>query len=274
MKNLITAFILLVSVACYAQETSQDLNPRVVFGELKHDGPYDRSEILLQERLSVSSGNGNQYKVVAFKMILAPKKGGAYLWSGKGEKLTPKMQTGLNKIEPGDKIIIESVLASVNGDSLNLVELEPIILEIKTYEKDDPYINVSDYKTEINNIPTSSKSPAINYLEPRYGDINPADLSTEYTLEDILAQTELNAETLDIEVTYTVTSFKMILAFKNDDPPVMISSGSNKITTSMKERLAKVKSGDRILIEGIRAVAIYKGEEFKVNLSPMILNIP
>ena len=91
MKNILFTLCILLSFGAFAQETTNE-GPRLVFGELKHEGPYDRSEILLQDRLTISSGDGNQYMVAKFKMIIAPKEGNPILLSGTGDKLTPKMQ--------------------------------------------------------------------------------------------------------------------------------------------------------------------------------------
>ena len=57
MKNVLFTLCILLSFGAFAQQ-STDNGPRVVFGELQHEGPYDRSEILLQDRLTVTSGDG------------------------------------------------------------------------------------------------------------------------------------------------------------------------------------------------------------------------
>ena len=64
----------------------------------------------------------------------------------------------------------------------------------------------------------------------------------------------------------------MIVAFKSD-PPLMASSNSNLLTSNMKEVLTRVKSGDRILIEGIRAEGEIEGKTYKTNLSPIIITV-
>ena len=65
----------------------------------------------------------------------------------------------------------------------------------------------------------------------------------------------------------------MILAYK-ELPPVMMSTSGNQLSYQMKEAIIKLKTGDRILIEGITATAEDNGETYKANLSPIIITIP
>jgi len=261
MKNILFTLCILLSFAAFAQQTSDD-GPRLVFGELKHEGPYDRSEILLQDKLTVSSGDGNQYVVAKFKMIIAPKEGVSMLISGSGDKLTPKMQGALNQIEAGDKVLIESVFATVNGDQFDLVKLKPVILVVKEFQSEGPY----------NSKATQSNEPAKrdSIAQATFGSIDV--YAANYTKEDLLKQTEIMVYSKE-DLEYTVIGFKMIIAFK-DNPAIMASSSSNQLTSQMQEMLSRVKSGDRILIEGIRATAIYKDQTFKANLSPIIITVP
>jgi preprotein translocase subunit YajC len=261
MKNLLFTLCILLSFGAFAQQTTDD-GPRLVFGELKHEGPYDRSEILLQDKLTVSSADGNQYVVAKFKMIIAPKEGVSMLLSGTGDKLTPKMQGALNQIVAGDKVLIESVFATVNGDQYDLVALKPIILGVKGFKSEGSY----DSKTIKTNEPTKTDSIA----QATFGSI---DVYAEnYTKEDLLKQTEIRVYSKE-DLAYTVMSFKMIIAFK-DNPAIMASSSSNQLTPKMKEILSRLKSGDRIIIEGIRAQVEVNGKTIRANLSPIIITVP
>ncbi|MDB9881957.1 hypothetical protein OAD66_02370 [Bacteroidia bacterium] len=70
MKNIFfaSAFLFIFTVS-FSQGKREDLKPRVVFGDLRHDGPYGRSEVLLQEELNVVSNDGNEYKISSFHLI-------------------------------------------------------------------------------------------------------------------------------------------------------------------------------------------------------------
>lgn len=69
---------------------------------------------------------------------------------------------------------------------------------------------------------------------------------------------------------YRITGFKMIMAYKRR-PPKMASSSSAQLTNQMRGMVKSASSGDRILIEGIRATEAKYG--FKANLSPIIITI-
>jgi hypothetical protein len=69
---------------------------------------------------------------------------------------------------------------------------------------------------------------------------------------------------------YNITGFKMIMAYKRR-PPKMASSSSARLTGQMRGMVKSASSGDRILIEGIRATEAKYG--FKANLSPIIITI-
>lgn len=71
-------------------------------------------------------------------------------------------------------------------------------------------------------------------------------------------------------LTYRVTSFKMIMAYKKR-PPVMASANSGALTSQMRGMINSASPGDRILIEGISAQEAKYG--FKANLSPIIITI-
>jgi hypothetical protein len=261
MKNILFTLCILLSFGAFAQETTNE-GPRLVFGELKHEGPYDRSEILLQDRLTISSGDGNQYMVAKFKMIIAPKEGNPILLSGTGDKLTPKMQGALNQIVAGDKVLIESVFATVNGDQFDVVTLKPVILVVKGFQSEGPY----DSKFTKSNKPAKMDSTA----QATFGSINV--YAENCTKEDLLKQTEIRVYSKE-DLEYTVISFKMIIAFK-DNPAIMASSSSNQLTSQMQGMLSRVKTGDRILIEGIRAKSEVKGEFIRANLSPIVIRVP
>ena len=258
MKNFILTLTLLLSVSIsYAQ--SQDNSPRAVLGELKHEGPYLRSEILLQDQITVSSDDGNEYKVAKYNVIISPKGGKSVVYKGVGNILTPKIQGALNQIVAGDKVILESIYASINGDGHDMVQLEPIVLVVKKFEGEGPYNSVNG-----TNVPVKIDSLAI----ATYGSLNPG---LGATLEEILKQDEIGVDAKQ-DVDYEVTRFKMIVAYK-DSPPTMSSSSSSTITKKMKELLAKAKPGDRILIEGIRSEADVNGKILKANLSPVIITV-
>jgi antitoxin component YwqK of YwqJK toxin-antitoxin module len=69
---------------------------------------------------------------------------------------------------------------------------------------------------------------------------------------------------------YKVLSYRLIIAFK-DRPPYAENGVSDSLTPTMLAQLAQTYNGDRILIEGIRAVESKYG--FKANLSPILINI-
>lgn len=259
MKNILFTLCILLSFGAFAQQTT-DNGPRLVFGELKHGGPYDRSEILLQDQLTISSEDGNQYMVANFKMIIAPQEGDSMLLTGTGDKLTPQMQGALNQIVAGDKVRIESVFAIVNGDQFDVVALKPIILVVKGFESEGPYDSKFD---------DSNSNKIDSLLIATFGSID--SFGKSHTKEEVLKQTEIRVYSKD-DLEYTVMSFKMIIAFK-DNPAIMASSSSNQLTTKMIEMLSRVKSGDRILVEGIRAKSEVKGEFIRANLSPIVITI-
>ncbi|MFT5818703.1 MAG: hypothetical protein ACJAR8_001257 [Bacteroidia bacterium] len=261
MKNILFTLCILLSFGAFAQQTTNE-GPRLVFGELKHEGPYDRSEILLQERLTVSSRDGNQYVVAKFKMIIAPKEGVSMLLSGTGDKLTPKMQGALNQIVAGDKVLIESVFATVNGDQFDIVTLKAVILVVKGFQSEGPYD--SAYST------SNERTKMDSTLYATFGSIDTD--GAPHTLEDLLKQTEIRVYSKE-DLEYTVISFKMIIAFK-DNPAIMASSSSNQLTSQMQGMLSRVTTGDRIIIEGIRAKSEVKGEFIRANLSPIVITVP
>ena len=94
----------------------------------------------------------------------------------------------------------------------------------------------------------------------------------KYTKEDLLKQTEIRVYSKE-DLEYTVISFKMIIAFK-DNPAIMASSNSDQLTSQMQGMLSRVKTGDRILIEGIRAKLEVNGEFMRANLSPIVITVP
>jgi hypothetical protein len=240
MKNILFTFCILLSFGAFAQQTTNE-GPRLVFGELKHEGPYDRSEILLQDRLTISSGDGNQYVVAKFKMIIAPKKGNPMLLSGTGDKLTPKMQRALNQIIAGDKVLIESV--------------------VKGFQSEGPY----DSKFTKSNEPAKMDSTA----QATFGSINTD--GAPHALEEILKQTEILVKS-EGNFEYTVNGFKLI-AVPKDVPPSMASSSNGQLTGQMQNMISKLKSGDRIIIEGIRAHVNVNGKTIPANLRPIIITV-
>lgn len=69
---------------------------------------------------------------------------------------------------------------------------------------------------------------------------------------------------------YRVTGFKMIMAYKRK-PPVILSSSSGTLTGEMQNLMKSAQSGDRILLEEVRATEAKYG--FSANLSPIIISI-
>ncbi len=114
MKNILFSFTLLFSVL-FTLAQSTKTGPRAIFGNLEHDGPCDRSEILLQEKLTVSSNDGQVYTITAYHLTIAPTTGKSIGFEVEGEKLPAKLQGALNQIVAGDKIHIESIRATTDG---------------------------------------------------------------------------------------------------------------------------------------------------------------
>jgi preprotein translocase subunit YajC len=195
-------------------------------------------------------------------MIIAPKEGVSMLLSGTGDKLTPKMQGALNQIVAGDKVLIESVFATVNGDQFDVVTLKPVILVVKGFQSEGPYD--SAYST------SNERTKMDSTLYATFGSIDTD--GAPHTLEDLLKQTEIRVYSKE-DLEYTVISFKMIIAFK-DNPAIMASSSSNQLTSQMQGMLSRVTTGDRIIIEGIRAKSEVKGEFIRANLSPIVITVP
>ena len=257
MKNILFSFTLLFSVLFTVAQTTKT-GPRAVFGNLEHDGPYDRSEILLQEKLTVSSDDNQVYTITAYHLTIAPTTGKSIRFEVEGEKLPAKLQGVLNQVVAGDKIHIESIRATTDGT--DALALKSIVLEVKTYTSDGPYDAVWPNFNE----PIKTDS----FLIATFGDLHP---SKPHSKEDILKQAEIGTFS-KIGLDYNVISFKMIVAFKKA-PATMASTSSNKLTPKMKEILSRSTSGDRILIEGIRAQTTINGEVIKANLSPIIITV-
>ena len=259
MKYVLFTFCTLLSFSSFAQQETEN-KPRAVFGELKHQGPYDRSELLLQEKLTVSSGDGHQYKIVKFKLIVLAKAGAPASYNGMGNALTPKMQAGLNPLVGGDRIIVESIYASKDGDKSNLVQLEPIVLQVRKFENDGPYMTAYPGRNE----PIKLDSLA-------FATLGNLELGIPHTLKDILKHTKVEVQS-DNELSYTITSFKLITAPKNG-PASMATSSNNMLTKQMQKMLSKLVTGDRILIEAIRATSEIDGKTERINLSPIVITV-
>jgi len=260
MKNVLFTLCILVSFGAFAQQ-STDNGPRVVFGELQHEGPYDRSEILLQDRLTVTSGDGEAYEISSYHLTISPAKGKPIRFEEQGNKLSPKMQGALNQIVAGDEVRIESVFVQVNDDASNLIELKPIALKIKEFESDGPY--GSKYGA-------SNTYKLDSVAQATFGTIQPH--SGAYTKEDLVQQQSITVYSSE-GVNYTVKSFKVIIAFK-DAPAIMATSNGDQLTSQMTKMLSNVSSGDCILIEGIRAQADVDGKTINATLSPIVLTVP
>lgn len=268
-KLLFTSVSLLIAFTSFSQNNTTIEKTRAVFGELKGEGPYTRSDVILQDHISVSSADGNKYEVVSFRLIIAPKAGTAILLSSRNSSFSENIKQNLYTVVIGDKIIVEAIEATVNGDLKNRVSLDPIMLTIGDMRILDysPYEAATYGKNNIkNNPPKAGEMPYATF-----GSIDASDAKTSYTLEDVIAQTEIL--TKNGGLTYKVTQFKMILAYK-ELPPMMMSTSGNQLSYQMKEAIIKLKTGDRIIIEGITAAAEDNGETYKANLSPIIITIP
>jgi hypothetical protein len=71
-------------------------------------------------------------------------------------------------------------------------------------------------------------------------------------------------------IQYKIISFKCIVAYQ-DKQPVMFSGNSGALTTPMIDAIAKIRGGDRLLFEAIRAEE--KNYGFKANLPPVIIQL-
>ena len=255
MKYLILSFILLLTTSVSIATNT----PLAVLGDLTHDGPYDRSEILLQEELKVLTEDDANYKVVQFSITINSESANSVSFQVTGNKLPPKVQGALNQIVEGSRITIKSIFASKINDPYDIVELRPIVLEVKHFKPEGTYD--SAYGSTPIKIDT--------FLFAQLGDIK-AD-GTPVEKERLINQDSIIAKST-IALNYTISEFKMIVAFK-DDPPVFASSNSNLLTQYMMNMLGRIKSGDRVLIEGIKAKSQVNGKTIRAYLSPIIYEV-
>ena len=285
MKKLLFVLCTIISISSFAQNTATD-QPRVSFGELKHEGPFTRADVILQDRILVSSGDGNTYKVIQYTILLAPKNDTTTQMQIAGNTLTEAVKKELYKLAPGDKITISGVMAMVNNDPYDFRMLPPITLQLDggklDMEKSRKYTEktyvLSGYPTDTteirSDVVTPTKSDEVASLtETRtfavLGDIQ--NTGVPIAKEDILKQNEINVISKD-SLTYTVSYFTMIIAYKNS-PAKSTTSSSNKLTGNMKTLLKSLNSGDRVLIEGIKAETVIDGETYRAFLSPFILTV-
>lgn len=254
------ASLFLLSTLSYAQISVKETPPKVHFGNLKHQGPYDRSEILLQDRLTISSSGSEPYSVMSFSLAISPVKGKKSIFQITDAKIPAKVQGSLNQIVSGDTVHISDIKIVKNEDYLNPVAPKNFSLLVATIiDENDPYDVDGQQK----------KSPYDNGPKVTFGLL---DLNTA-TIEEIKSQTELLCDTNSNAANYRITSFKMIIAPRKGIP-IMASSSSNKLTDSMIRLLQSLKSGDKILFEGIKAYIKINGTIHKANLSPLIITIP
>lgn len=256
MKNSIfTLLLLYCSVITLAQA------PRVAFGTLEHDGPYDRSEILLQERLNVVASSDAEYEIISYHATIYTAKSNPIRFKVVGAVLPVKLQGALNQVVAGDSIILNEILLRYKASDLTYTA-EKLILKVRK----SPYNGLYEdaYTTTDFNDNTSD-----NLTYAKLGDLETNGIPIE---KDVI----LNQEKITVYdangLHYEVTSFKMIIAYKHQ-PAIMMSSNTNLLTERMKESLAVVKSGDRILIEAIKASTEVNSETYRVNLSPIVHTI-
>ena len=285
MKNLLLLLCTIFSISSFAQITATE-QPRVTFGELKSEGPFTRADVILQDRILVSSGDDNTYKVIQYTISLEPKNDSATQMQVSGNTLTEAVKNELYKLTPGDKITISGVMAMVKNDPYDFRMLSPITLLLdggkldmeksrKYTEKTYGNIGYPTDTTEIRSdvvTPTRLDEVASSNDTRTYavlGDIQ--NTGQPIAKEDIIKQKEINVVSKD-SVTYTVGYFTMIIAYKNS-PARSMSSASNKLTENMTTLLKSLNSGDRVLIEGIKAETVIDGKTYRAFLSPFIITV-
>ncbi|MGB1038380.1 MAG: hypothetical protein ACPGYY_07000, partial [Bacteroidia bacterium] len=256
------SFILFLSTLGFSQISVKETSPKVHFGNLKHPGPYDRSEILLQDRLTMSNSGTETYSILSFSLTISPTKGLKSTYEISDAKIPAKVQGSLNQIISGDTVLISDIKIVKNEDFVHPISIEEFSLLVATIiDENDPYNNDDHTNWK--------KDPYDNGTEVTLGLL---DLKTA-TLEDIKSQTELLCDTSSNAANYIITSFKMIAAPKKGIPS-MATSASNKLTDSMIRMLQPLNSGDVLLFEGIKAYIKVNGTIHKANLPPLLITLP
>ncbi len=256
MSKLILSLTFFLFVTnSYAQK------PKAVFGNLTDEGPYDRSEILLQEELNITSSDDEIYEILSYTLSVPGHPDNPIRFDVLGSKLPVKLQGALNSIIEGDKIVIESIVALASSSD-KTIKLNPVILEIKKYESNGAYTSAYKKKSNI-----AVQIDSLAYAQ--YGSIK--NKGNPVSKEELLAQNKLVVLGVS-DLKYKISSFKMIIAYK-EKPPVMMSSSSERITSKMMELITNTSSGDRVLMEGIRATYQVDTEIYNLNLAPIVLKV-
>lgn len=246
MKKITFSIItILLSILGMAQSDTHNI--KVVFGTIQHSGPYDRSDILLQSKLNVSSG---AYTITSYHLTILPTTGKPQRFEIIGKHFPPILTNALNQITSGDSIIISSVKATSLADSLQSIMLLPITLRVKGGAN-------HNFSKGAAQPPTAT-----------FGDIT--TFTTSYPLAEILEQNEIGVNSK--EVAYTITKFKLIIVPKNQ-PPLLFSGSGPTITAKMKDKIAQLKSGDRILVESISSYVLLGEEKLNAHQAPIILSV-
>jgi len=235
MKNLflLLAFCTASSIS-FGQTSSV---PTAILGNLKGEGPWNRSDILVQEFLNVNSEPANAYKVVSFKLNIKLTAGEEKIAFTQGNALTPEMETMLNLIEEGSTVMFEKIIAKRTDGSDETILLAPVTYKLtekpKTEAKDLEVLQ--DCKIILGNI----------------------DFTKEFTLEELGKQDIIKVVCLD-GVTYPVVSFNVIAAYKIA-PPAMGKFIGNTIHEPGLKMIKAMKSGDRLLFDSLIVEVIENG---------------
>jgi hypothetical protein len=250
MKNLflLLAFCTASSIS-FGQTSSV---PTAILGNLKGEGPWNRSDILVQEFLNVNSEPANAYKVVSFKLNIKLTAGEEKIAFTQGNALTPEMETMLNLIEEGSTVMFEKIIAKRTDGSDETILLAPVTYKLT--EKPKPVAKdlevLKDCKIMLGNI----------------------DFTKEFTLEELGKQDIIKVVCLD-GVTYPVVSFNVIAAYKVA-PPAMCKFIGNTISETGLKMIKSMKSGDRLLFERIIVEVIENGETVKKTIPPLVVTLP
>ena len=235
MKNLflLLAFCTASSIS-FGQTSSV---PTAILGNLKGEGPWNRSDILVQEFLNVNSEPANAYKVVSFKLNIKLTAGEEKIAFTQGNALTPEMETMLNLIEEGSTVMFEKIIAKRTDGSDETILLAPVTYKLT--EKPKPVAKdlevLKDCKIMLGNI----------------------DFTKEFTLEELWKQDKIKVVCLD-GVTYPVVSFNVIAAYKIA-PPAMGKFIGNTIHEPGLKMIKSMKSGDRLLFDSLIVEVIENG---------------
>lgn len=249
MKYLLTLVISLFAFAAIAQNNTA---PTATLGNLKGEGPWNRSDILVQEFLNVRSEPADAYKVVSFKLYIKLANGVEKIAFAQGNALTPEMETMLNFIEEGSTVMFEKIIAKRTDGSDETLLLAPITYKLTEQLK-----------------PEAKELEVLNDCKIMLGNI---DFTKEFTLEELGKQDKIKVVCLD-GVTYPVVSFNVIAAYK-EAPPAMGKFIGNTIHEPGLKMIKSMESGDRLLFERIIIEVIENGETVRKTVPPLVVTLP